>query len=291
MKNIHVLPTRLASEYYITKEGKLEESYSLRRGGAVHFYITTNDEKIKEGDWFHIPNQMLGYEHISNEWSADLKSVYAKKIILTTDQDLIKDGVQAIDDEFLEWFVKNPSCEEVEVETKDLEDIERELNIYGHDIGLTDDELRDWIKSGGDYYKIIIPKEETKHSKVLSENGNELFFDEQFNLIKEEPKQDALNHFLSTSSVIVKDPQKWDFNKQETLEEASEKYNPRFNRLTKKEIFEAGVKWQQERSCSEEEVIAFANYCVELQYNSFKTGEDIEVESMEDLLEQFNLKK
>jgi hypothetical protein len=38
-----------------------------------------------------------------------------KKIILTTDQDLIKDGVQAIDDKFLEWFVNNPSCEEVEV--------------------------------------------------------------------------------------------------------------------------------------------------------------------------------
>ena len=38
-----------------------------------------------------------------------------KKIILTTDPDLIKDGVQAIDDEFLEWFVKNPSCESVEV--------------------------------------------------------------------------------------------------------------------------------------------------------------------------------
>jgi hypothetical protein len=36
---------------------------------------------------------------------------YYKKIILTTDQDLIKDGVQAIDDEFLEWFVSNPSCE------------------------------------------------------------------------------------------------------------------------------------------------------------------------------------
>ena len=38
-----------------------------------------------------------------------------KKIILTTDQDLIKDGVQAIDDDFLEWFVKNPSCEVVDV--------------------------------------------------------------------------------------------------------------------------------------------------------------------------------
>jgi hypothetical protein len=39
-----------------------------------------------------------------------------QKIILTTDQELIKDGVQAIDDEFLEWFVKNPSCESVEVD-------------------------------------------------------------------------------------------------------------------------------------------------------------------------------
>ena len=37
-----------------------------------------------------------------------------RKIILTTDQSL--NGVQAIDDEFLEWFVKNPSCEKIEVE-------------------------------------------------------------------------------------------------------------------------------------------------------------------------------
>lgn len=34
-----------------------------------------------------------------------------KKIILTTDTKLIDNGVQAIDDEFLEWFVKKPSCE------------------------------------------------------------------------------------------------------------------------------------------------------------------------------------
>jgi hypothetical protein len=40
----------------------------------------------------------------------------SKKIILTTDQDLIVDGIQAIDDEFLEWFIKNNSCEEVEIE-------------------------------------------------------------------------------------------------------------------------------------------------------------------------------
>lgn len=34
------------------------------------------------------------------------------------------------------------------------------------------------------------PKEEPKHPKVFSENGNELFFDEQGNMIKEEPKQE-----------------------------------------------------------------------------------------------------
>ena len=49
------------------------------------------------------------------------KSEYLE-IILTTDDQLIKDGVQDIDNEFLEWFVKNPSCESVEVENKKLFD-------------------------------------------------------------------------------------------------------------------------------------------------------------------------
>lgn len=40
-----------------------------------------------------------------------------KKIILTDDKNLIKEGVQSIDDEFLEWFIKNPSCNNVEVES------------------------------------------------------------------------------------------------------------------------------------------------------------------------------
>ena len=43
-----------------------------------------------------------------------------KKIILTTDGDLIKDGVQAPDDEFLQWFVENPSCEEAKVEITEI---------------------------------------------------------------------------------------------------------------------------------------------------------------------------
>jgi hypothetical protein len=76
-------------------------------------YITS-DEEIKEGDWcyFKEDNSITKtktklYGMLANSFKTD------KKIILTTDQDLIDDGVQAIDDEFLEWFVKNPTYEEV----------------------------------------------------------------------------------------------------------------------------------------------------------------------------------
>lgn len=61
-----------------------------------------------------------------------------RKIVLTTDPELINNGVEAIVDEFLDWFVKNPSCGEVKVE----------LHIGS---------LR-WSHSKNTY-KIIIPKD------------------------------------------------------------------------------------------------------------------------------------
>jgi hypothetical protein len=78
----------------------------------------------------------------------------ARKIILTTDQDLIKDGVQAIDDEFLEWFVKNPSCEEVELKKSFKANPKyNEQNQLFEKVGY-------WK------YKIIIPKEEAKQEDI-----------------------------------------------------------------------------------------------------------------------------
>ena len=53
-----------------------------------------------------------------DKWYLQSETGY-KEILLSTDDLLIKDGVQAIDDEFLEWFVKNPSCEEIKVEVVD----------------------------------------------------------------------------------------------------------------------------------------------------------------------------
>jgi hypothetical protein len=59
-----------------------------------------------------------------------------KKIILTTDTELIKDGVQEIDFKFLQWLVNNPTCEYIKVEPE-------------------------YNEITGNYYKVIIPTEES----------------------------------------------------------------------------------------------------------------------------------
>ena len=101
-----------------------------------HIYITS-DEEIKEGDWIY--NEEREPSVIQSIGKGSLRGWI--KIILTTDPDLIKDGVQAIDGEFSEWFVKNPSCEFV--------DVSHQLH--------KDEPL----------YKIIIPREEPKQESYI----------------------------------------------------------------------------------------------------------------------------
>jgi hypothetical protein len=98
-----------------------------------YLYITSN-EKIKQGDWcIYDSGEVIQY-------LVKLNTDNLKKIILTDNPDLVAEGVQPIDNEFLEWFVKNPSCEFVEVEF-----------IYeGFEI---------------DCYQIILPQEEPKQIK------------------------------------------------------------------------------------------------------------------------------
>ena len=113
MKNLNLIPTDKPSRLSILNSGKLNfgaEAMSSSNSKLQHIYITS-DEEIKEGDWFLTDDKRV--EKCAPDWRA---REWHKKIILTTDQELIADGVQAIDDEFLEWFVKNPSCEEIEIE-------------------------------------------------------------------------------------------------------------------------------------------------------------------------------
>ena len=153
MKNIHVLATDKPSRLVIdTIENKLYYQSILHNKTVnvltQHIYIT-NDEEIKEGDWYLNTeekngnmNPFYGKLYKCNKSINKVSSDYIhnlKKIILTTDEKLITEGVQPIDEEFLEWFVNNSSCEEVEVKPL-LSNNGRAL--FG--------------------YKIIIPKEEPK---------------------------------------------------------------------------------------------------------------------------------
>jgi hypothetical protein len=127
-KNIHILPTDKPSRlgrFIDTNNLVLKTFYELSQS-SLNIFITS-DEEIKDGDWFYNP--------FINEIQINCNPDGCKKIILTTDQDLIKDDVQAIDDEFLVWFVNNPSCESVQ--------------YVGDDC----------------YYEIIIPQEEPKQIK------------------------------------------------------------------------------------------------------------------------------
>jgi hypothetical protein len=116
MKNIHLIPTDKPSRLSILYSGKLNfgaEIMSSQNSNPQHIYVTTDDKNIKEGDWFltKVGDVVLKVQKPERGYTP-----IGKKIILTTDQDLINDGVQAIDDDFLEWFVKNQSCEVVEIE-------------------------------------------------------------------------------------------------------------------------------------------------------------------------------
>jgi hypothetical protein len=148
MKNIHVIstdkPSRLHlaydKDFYLSVEPFIQ--LDTKNYKSFNIYITS-DEEIKQKELCYcISNNCI----VRFSDFGDNQKNY-KKIILTTDQDLIKDGVQAIDDEFLEWFVKNPSCEKVE------------LQKWAED-----------SKEFGTAYSIIFPKEEPKQETLEESN-------------------------------------------------------------------------------------------------------------------------
>jgi len=112
MKNIHILPTDKPSSIGYDGDKNLH-LVNMFIDDYQNIYITS-DEEIKEGDWFTDDNNSLKRSYKLSH----VQFANPKKIILTTDQDLIKDGVQAIPDEFLEWFCsKNGEVDFVEVIT------------------------------------------------------------------------------------------------------------------------------------------------------------------------------
>ena len=110
MKNLHILPTDKPSRLVKIYNDVNRETFTLKLDVEVNDsfkeYVniyTTSDEEITgfENDVWVYNNGRVWFWQNTMALRSNNKP---KKIILTTDQDLINDGIQAIDDEFLEWF-------------------------------------------------------------------------------------------------------------------------------------------------------------------------------------------
>ena len=130
MKNLHVLTTDHPSRlrYNIkTRIWELNEFHKYHTDiKSTHNIYITSDEEIKEGGWHY----NLALNIVEKTTNFD-NGVLQEKIILTTDQDLIADGVQEIDDKFLEWFCsKNEKVGYIESKQETLEGYEEALNQF-----------------------------------------------------------------------------------------------------------------------------------------------------------------
>jgi hypothetical protein len=242
MKNIYILPTDQPSRLYLEYgDGDLCLSNNLlpqtSRSNNQHIYITS-DEEIKEGDWC--------LDKFNQRWKLEDKKLIVfdskgitrfstdnvlghecKKIIITTDPTLVEDGVQEIDDEFLEWFVKNPNCEFVYIKYTYWEK----------------------INSVGKYsYKIIIPKEEPKLGYVKSET--------EFSGI-EYTLKDGSKQFVPKQEILEKAAGDY-ANEWEEIHPTLSPEDMTPIAVSKIDFIE-GAKWQAERMYSEEEVLKLLN--------------------------------
>jgi hypothetical protein len=181
MKNVHVIktdkPSRLYKKNNVFTLGALGMSSQNTRIKNHHIYIT-NSEKPKSGDYaINVDNELV-------QLNQSTCIFYDSKVVLCSDKDLIKDGVQAIDNEFLEWFVKNPSCEFVNV--KDI------TTIPALQLGSPNGHLM---------YKIIIPREEPSFQDSIENSLNIISIASSMFGKKEEPKQETLKEFTEQDMI------------------------------------------------------------------------------------------
>jgi len=265
MKNIHIIqtdkPSTLIKDIW-KNTFSLVEDFDTNHTDfkAQHIYIT-NDKEIKEGDWYYDTKDFESLVPVYRR-SQDLKFYSGcKKIILTTDQDLIKDGVQAIDDEFLEWFVKNPSCKGVKVELDEVSFVVTD-NIYKiiipkEEAKMTDEKGRPITYWGG--------LQEPKLSNICIKCGVDLYATEGKFICQKHPKE-CKGIYLSEETLLTHAAEQkqhlidmmksdeelglYDESKQGTLKDAAERYWTK--QPYNEDAFINGAKWQQERICDSE---------------------------------------
>lgn len=109
MKNIFLIRTHNPSKLY-EFGGSYFLSYKAQENFRSYNIIITSDENAKHGEWcFYEKDKENPIKFQRGEY------LNAKKIVLTNSPDLIADGVQEIQNQLLEWFIRNPNCEYVKI--------------------------------------------------------------------------------------------------------------------------------------------------------------------------------
>jgi hypothetical protein len=249
MKNIHVLPTSQLSRLHKSFDKAFILSIEpttqneLYKSTPHNIYITSDVEDINENDYIITKDGKL--VQVSYLLSKDLEG--ASKVILTTDQDLISktcvhnfvniindgfqctkckkhvlrskitvsdttEGVQAIDDDFLEWFVNNPSCEFVEVELQYQYHSSKEFYHDADYVNCTKEQYESIKKEIPTcplriLYKIIIPQEEPDYTALLQPVGTRqetleeveenIDREEWINFFKNNSKEEILEYLIN----------------------------------------------------------------------------------------------
>ena len=281
MKNIHLIPTDKPSRLQLNVNTKTLILFNNIQSNNESAHLTTqnifitSDEEVNKTDYVivscseaEIEEVNLVTEYYNEQFLFDDRTQihmdYCRKIILTTDPELIADGVQSIDDEFLEWYIKNPSCEVVS--------IDKNWN-YPLD--------KSWE------YKIMIPKEEPKQITSLDGDGLGGIPKGILTMLIGK-KEETLEEYVLIQSSI--DGEVIWGTKQETLEEAGVAYAKTVNQNHTSHMlgFLNGAKWQQERMYSEEEVLEILDHhtsYLETFIYQYIDRQDMEVN--EDWFEQF----
>lgn len=228
MKNIFLVPTKSKSNLYEGNLGQpLTETYAsanLRK--PIGLYITSG-KKAKKGD-YAVATQGLWRNIVTKITGNPVMDVW-EEIILTNDEKLIKDGIQSVPNDFLNWFVENSSCEFVEVEKKMIQHTRGKM-----------------IYSLGYEYKIILPK---LPLKCTCERPNDNTCDycdmQESKQILEDARERAKQQKTITdiAEILVKEHP--DFKS----EGFSEYQNGKFNGIIE------GIEYQQKKSYSESEVL------------------------------------
>jgi hypothetical protein len=259
MKNIHIIPTdkpsRLIIYSTLLNELRLLKEPITDWKHKRHIYITSDEDisGLEDNIWVLLGNRVFLWQNTM----ALVSNNKPRKIILTDNQDLIKDGVQGIDDTFLEWFVKNPSCESVEIEKG-----YRGYNLINYKIIIPKEEIT--IINGGD--DIAFPSSTTITFKPLPDVNWE---SDITNKVWDEEKPKQIKCYCGHTITCDCEP------KQEILEEFIKQSNTPegLDQFSYDKGLKDGAKWQKERMYSEEEVYNLLEeamkdcYTFELEYH------------------------